>query len=287
MRWRTPGPVSPRSLNGRAPYHPPSASQTSPPINRAKANRSASRPVTSSSSFFSFFTRGWRSATSRNDGHSTSRCFPRSSLCTVPGGNRSPSAAQSAAAPHRDAGSLSATASSSTSSFATFGGDVVPAPPFPSPARFPSLGASKTSPTARNVSPSRANHPTVSMLGANRTTPVAETAPCVGRKPKTPQCAAGTRTLPLSPSRARRPRPSARPRPRPPSRWTSPPGCAPARPGFAVSRNARSRRRRRTRTRPCASPRRTSRRRPRASRPLARSCPRACASPPTRASRNP
>ena len=34
------------------------------------------------------------------------------------------------------------------------------------------------------------------MLGANFTTPVAETAPCVGRKPKTPQCAAGTRTLP-------------------------------------------------------------------------------------------
>mmetsp|Transcript_3125 Transcript_3125/g.13044 ORF Transcript_3125/g.13044 Transcript_3125/m.13044 type:complete len:239 (+) Transcript_3125:955-1671(+) len=198
MRWRTSGPVSPRSENGRDVYQSPSDAQTSPPISFPNANLSASKPVTSSPAPVPE-PRGSLLWIVRRDGHSTRRCFPRSSLEICPGGKTSSSAAHREATPHCDAGSLSAIASSSTSSFV--GKALNASRSFSSRGErttftLPSLGLSNTSPTFRSVSPSRANHPTVSMLGANFTTPVAETAPCVGRKPKTPQCAAGTRTLP-------------------------------------------------------------------------------------------
>ena len=178
-----------------------------------EANRSASRPVASSSSF-SFFTRvalGDFATT-----NTTPAGASRVSLCTVPRGT-SPPARRRAPRAHRDAGSLSAAASSNTSSFAAFGGGVVPAPPFPSPARFPASAPARRRPP-RATSPSRATPSVHARREPNDARP--ETAPCVVET-KTPQCG-GHRTLPLSPSRARRPRPSARPRPRPPSRWTSP-----------------------------------------------------------------
>lgn len=57
-------------------------------------------------------------------------------------------------------------------------------------------GLSSTLPARRSTAGSRANRPAVSKLGASGTAPSREMRPCVGRRPKMPQCAAGTRTLP-------------------------------------------------------------------------------------------
>lgn len=54
----------------------------------------------------------------------------------------------------------------------------------------------RTAPTRRRTSGSRANHPTVSKLADMGWTRAEDTAPWVGRKPKTALCAAGTRTEP-------------------------------------------------------------------------------------------
>mmetsp|Transcript_8936 Transcript_8936/g.33329 ORF Transcript_8936/g.33329 Transcript_8936/m.33329 type:complete len:221 (-) Transcript_8936:416-1078(-) len=180
MRSRTPGPVSPSSENGRAAYHVPSACQTSRPIMFAKHTRSASRPLPPS-----------RVCTSRSVGHNNNKCCPRSSLEIVPCGNSVSRAEHTAATPHCAFVSHRSMTSSSTNSFFGNSWCAPSGPPL-----LPRRGCRRTSPTCCKTLASLANHPTVSRLFANFITPVALTAPCVGRNPNTPQCAAGILTDP-------------------------------------------------------------------------------------------
>lgn len=150
----TPGPVS----GWFARYHSPISPHTSAPMSRRKHVRRTSRPLALSS-------------TARSDGHIMSRCSPRLMRVMAPG-NCSASAMHAVATPQEASTSQRSNASVTTRSDSGNAGST-----------FRLLPSRRTRPTLRNTAGSRANHPTVSMDGANGVTPEVETAPWVGRKP--------------------------------------------------------------------------------------------------------
>ena len=158
-----------------ARYHGPISFHASAATRRRWHSRSAASPADRSS-----VSGDNARATSLSDGQILSRCAPRliremppSPVARVTFANRSPSAPH--AAPTAQAAFLSPASSASSTTRSDVGSSEL--------VGVRGALSMSASPTFASVSGSRANQPTVSMLGAWRVTPDALTAPCVGRKP--------------------------------------------------------------------------------------------------------